>query len=250
VRSRNVRVAAVAVVLASVVISGPRAPRADPVVASAFDACKVERRRELAEAMKIADVEERGRRLAAIASCESDTRDVPAQVQPPFCPRGVLAAAISAGVQLPANSLVPASWIAVVELSAGLHWRRHLSFEVFGATSSFSGSTYYEIGYDPAVPVRYGYANHVYDLGLRARVHVDRLSLAFGVGVRDDHTTTIGDLVLDDSAWLVLVTAEVAMSLVSYDGVTVDAVANAGLGSNQTTNDETVGLGVRVTARL
>ena len=257
-RSSSVRVAVVAVVLAGVVLGAPRATRANPVFAREyFEACKAERRRQIAEAMKIVDINERGRRLVDIVICERDDATAPrvAEPPPPFRSHAVLAAWAGMSWQVAANGYVPRSIAGAGELELGVRWRRGLSFALYGGASEYGGVTSFErllSLYPPhSMLVTYAYAAQVCDVGLRLRLRVDRLWFALGLGVRDDHASAKGDLAFDDPEILALFSGQIGVSLLAFDGLTVDAVAAVAFVPDfGNATDQTVGLGVRLAARL
>lgn len=129
----------IAIFVVSIVVADPHRSDADPVVApDPFEACKVERQRQIAEAMEIADVNARGQRLAAIADCEGDDAVALPPPEPPPPPPGarwVLAAALGPGVHWPADPLWPRGIVAMAEVSAGLRLWRHISVEVFAGAA-------------------------------------------------------------------------------------------------------------------
>ena len=165
---------------------------ADAVVApDAFEACKAERRRQIAEAMQIADANERGRRLAAAPVCEraadgslhvDDPRAHP--LEPPFkrfaswsLELGLAGAVIQYQVR-PSDAFAP-----VIEGAAAWHFTR--AYWVGGFASA--------IWYDDATYLGQLNTRHrFYDVGARFGIALGDAELGAGIGLELDDGDAFG----------------------------------------------------------
>ncbi len=182
-------------VIACALVGGVAAaqPGADP-----FEACKARRRELTAEAMKIADAAERGRRLAAMPSCERAEDGTTTVVEPPPAtpPDPIVTPHVTAALRVGAaesatliGSDDPASGLGpFIELEGGWRLRRRIELAAFGSYSRYRDATWM-----PGVPVgTFDVHDELYDVGARMRLHYDPFSFGAGIGVELEHGGSAG----------------------------------------------------------
>ena len=159
-----------------------------------FEGCKARRIALMATAMKIADIDERARRFAAMPTCvrhdDGTTEVVEAEPPPlpdtsPFSPHLELAArtGISGTFVISTEELAPKGIGPFVDVELGYRWRREYSVSVFGSYAHFS---------DDDVAVSNGIVSNasvitvtdnLYAVGARVNRHLGSFWIGGGVGM-------------------------------------------------------------------
>ncbi len=170
-----------------------------------FDDCKAQRQRLTAEAMKISDVNERGRRLAEMPACVREG-DGSTRVEgglrreredtTPFAPHftaalrvGAAASAMSVGTDT-ASGFGP-----LLELEAGWHAWRHVELAAYGGYTRFRDPRWnalVSIGPGQVMAATFDVTEQLYDAGARLRLHYGRLAFGGGAGVELEHGAIVG----------------------------------------------------------
>lgn len=170
-----------------------------------FDDCKAQRLRLTAEAMKIADANERGERLAAMPTClrEPDGSTTVRAAHPrapedttPFAPHltaalrvGAAASAMSAGADT-ASGFGP-----LLELEAGWHGWRHVELAAYAGYTRFRDPQWnalVSIGPGQVMAATFDVTEQLYDAGARLRLHYGRVAFGGGAGIELEHGAVVG----------------------------------------------------------
>lgn len=166
-------------------------PAATP---SAFETCRVQRKAQTIEAMKIADPDARARRLLAMPICRREADGsvevvdptAPPLPEPPFEPRAIAAVTAGVAASIVAYNVRPATSLGpTVEAELGWQLRRRFSIGAFGGFSSF---------HDDAYLGSYDVRHRFYDVGARVRYHVGGFRLGAGAGVELDDAMAFADV--------------------------------------------------------
>jgi hypothetical protein len=214
-------------------------PPGDPD--AAFEACKARRRALTREAMKIADVNERGRALARMPIClrledrsteiidtipVAPARPVPLAVHVEAC--GQLGGGDWMVASPSPGMLAARAPFAEGELGVGVGdtW----SFVGFAGYAVLRGDVLYVDTYR-MLQAPYESERVLSDVGARARVHHGRLAFGLGVGVEREHATGFSTLTgpRDDTNDYALAEADVGYTLASVDhfAVRIAGIASA-----------------------
>lgn len=155
-------------------------------VAHADPACEARWRELRAEAMRLADLDERGRRLAALPSCPRDVVEPAAEPEPTFAPHAIGFVSTGLAAERVAYPLATARGLGVfVEAAAG--WR----FARRWAASGFAGYAGFE---DRGYLGSYDVVHHFYELGGRLGMMVDGIELGAKLGVELDDAAAFFDV--------------------------------------------------------
>jgi hypothetical protein len=220
-----------------------RSAFAEPDPDPAFEACKVLRRALTHEAMKIADVVERGRALAKMPICrrfEDRSTEIvgdvplPAPRSKPIAMHVEASATLGGGHWMIAESstLAFADRAPFVEGELGVGLRDSLSLVGFAGYAELNGEATY-VDFERRLAAPYVSHDQLVDVGARARLHHG--NLAFGAGVGVEHVHAVGYCSLtgprDDRISNTLIESDIGYTFAGVDrfAFRVSGIASAAL---------------------
>src|ERR1700733_2844626 len=186
-----VRLVLVLVAISKIALAQPSMTPASESPRAAFEACKDRRHAMTVEAMKSTDIEERGRRLAALVECQrpaDGTTEVIAPTPPlERIPHATIALLMGVALSRIAYELSPATSITgpFAELEGGWRFARRFSLAAFAGYTGF---------HDEAYLGGYNVRHSLFDVGARVRLHFGSASVGAGAGVEIDDAVAFADV--------------------------------------------------------